>query len=263
MDEVDATSAPPRGSSWGVWRDEVLADDHASVGAEQAPGQEPAASGVVDLDPDGDVEFDIELVWPTHDAESSPRPARTVHADGPGVPIADEPGASVEPVLPALAASIERLESEIVRLSGRLDAIDATVNKLRVSIPERLRDQGEIVIDQTTASVSAALDDVGSRLLARFDRADAASSATLADAVDDIREQIVLLKRRLGVRAKATVVLDDAQLDDIATRVARVLPEPSPAPERLTAREVRRIAGAIAEQIEQRFEVVSDPGQPV
>jgi hypothetical protein len=42
----------------------------------------------------------------------------------------------------------------------------------------------------------------------------------LAAQVAVVQDEVTQLKRRVGVRAKAPVVLDDAQMDDIANRVA-------------------------------------------
>ncbi len=38
-----------------------------------------------------------------------------------------------------------------------------------------------------------------------------------------LQEELTQLKRRVGVRAKVPIVLDDAQMDDIARRVAGVV----------------------------------------
>jgi hypothetical protein len=45
----------------------------------------------------------------------------------------------------------------------------------------------------------------------------------LAAQVATVQDEVTQLKRRLGVRAKAPVVLDDAQMDDLANRVAALV----------------------------------------
>lgn len=109
----------------------------------------PMASGGGDGD-----EFDVSLEWPdeepgaaaarltwpnAEDPDDAPRPP-TVGGD----PVAVPPKGRM-PLLPAVAARLESIESSIAMLAIRVDALGATTNGVRSSLSDRLAEYADTV----------------------------------------------------------------------------------------------------------------------
>jgi hypothetical protein len=151
----------------------------------------------------------------------------TAFAEGQSEP-ADDSSAreAVTGIVPDLTASIDDVGGRIAKrvellsavVTDSLDDVHETLESLRGGLGsiESLRGDLAAMRREPAAAAPVVVETPGD----------------LDEALADIREQIVLLKRRLSVRAKASVVLDDD--------------------------EVRRIAAAVVEQIGSSFEVVQE-----
>jgi hypothetical protein len=209
--------------------------------------------------------------------------------------VGDDQVGAPPPLLPAIVASIDRLEAAIASLVGRVAALTKTSEATRPLLSETLSDNLEAMARVTSAQM-VHVDQLGAGLTARLDTLDAdvtrrvdalgagfagplgelgaiisgrldELSGTLGTQVDAIareladldtdalpadestrlfvaisdltiqvaalQDEMTQLKRRVGVRAKVPIVIDDAQMDELA----------------------RRVAALVASKLEQTFEI--------
>jgi hypothetical protein len=134
------------------------------------------------------------------------------------------------------------------------------------SVAELRRTVGET--DEVLRRMSARLDEIGADVasLGDVDRSSGAPAAPAAGArlseelgveLAGLREDIVQLKRRLGVRAKAPAVLEETQIGELVDRIAGLVGPPTFADE-----DIERVALAVVKQLEQFLEVVPEPASP-
>jgi hypothetical protein len=131
---------------------------------------------------------------------------------------------------------------------------DRTVAELRRAIAE-----SDALLRQVAARLDEVVTDVaslgdGERLMTTAnDAPGAAMSEELESEIAGLRDDIVQLKRRIGVRAKAPAVLDEAQVGILLDRIVERI-----GPTTFADEDVHRVAQAVVAQLEQFLEVVPD-----
>jgi hypothetical protein len=122
-------------------------------------------------------------------------------------------------------SALEGVQLSLDRVATRVSALVSSppaVPEVDLSALDRMQDAIAALAEEVRTAAAARpplpapapSEDTG-RLLA--------ATAELAAQVAAMQEELTQLKRRVGVRAKVPVVLDDAQMDDIARRVAGVV----------------------------------------
>lgn len=196
------------------------------------------------------------------------------------------------PLLPALVSRVDEVTAAVTTLTMRLDALTAVTESLRSVQSDRLRDYADAIAlagrsqveaieeyrqghDHTLAELRRSLgttEESLRKLSGRLEKLTAATVLAAAPAAspapvladDDLRSEIELLrvevqnlKRRIAVRAKARVDLDEEQLDSIARKVQRLVERSLRSDEH-----VGMLADGIVGRLEAIFEVVPPDEAP-
>jgi hypothetical protein len=154
-----------------------------------------------------------------------------------------------------LRRAVAESDALLRHVAGRIDEVVTDIASLSDGerAPAGTNDGLIAQMNEELATGFAALRDD----IAQLNASSPETSDDLATEVAGLREEIVQLKRRIGVRAKAPAVLDDAQLAELLERIVDRV-----GPRAFAEEDVRRVAQAVVSQLEQFLEVVPDTPAP-
>lgn len=184
----------------------------------------------------------------------------------------DEQRRVTERLLAELRRGVSDNDTALQRLAGRVDDVVTGVAGLvrRTEADQSLApadmtldEVGEAVAEHAAAALRTSFEAVrveldGGEVLAAVRLELDALGGRLDAGLGAARDEVHLLKRRLAVRAKAPVNLDDAQLDAIADAVLSHLPSAAAAPDVDIDAVAREVAAQVIEHLDRRSEMAPD-----
>lgn len=190
----------------------------------------------------------------------------------------ESPSEAVQPALDQLA----RIETALRQPDASIAAVSETLERVeRAAVPREWVEQviGQLQqVEQTLAEATVEPDEAESEfsrlehlLTERLDAVELAVNESRGNAsnvdigieIARLREEVTQLKRRIGVRGRTSLTLDDDQIGVLAEQIAAAAPMPelpeAPAAAPIDDDFIERVTDSLVRRLETMFEVVPDP----
>lgn len=142
-------------------------------------------------------------------------------------------------------------ERSIAELRRTLATSDDSLRRVAARVDELI--SGVVSIPAPTQATAPPRDDKsGPRTVTVT-----AAESDVGDELEAIHEELVQLRRRVGVRARATVTLEDAQVDSLVDRVVQTV-----GIVQISDADLGRLAEAVVARLEEVLEVVPEEAPP-